>query len=441
MTFDAISVSALVKRLVPKGLKRYYHLLWSMAAIARYGNASKKLIVIGVTGTDGKTTTTTLIHSILRAAGKRVAMLNGLQFVLPSKQWKNKSDNSTPGKGMVHAFLAQAEADGCEYAIIEVTSWGLDQYRLWGIAFDVAVFTNLTYEHLDLHGTMERYKAAKGKLFQQLASAVKPGQRKTAIVNADDEAADYFRSLSPDRTFTFSLRGAADFTADGVKTMPVHFTAVEGTAMRQPVDMHLSGEFNVANALAAAAAARAVGINWPDIAVGLAAVPGVPGRMEFINNGQPFFVIVDFAHTPNGFRVLFQAARDLVGKDHKVIAVYGATGGRDPGRRPMVGEIAAKMVDFSVLTSEDPRYENPEDIAKAIETGLNKFGAQSVKDYTFIQDRTDAIRFAVAMAKPGDAVLLCSMGDYDVMYVGDGKVPWSDREAAKTAIKSLKLGV
>lgn len=426
------------KRLVPKGLKRYYHLLWSVVAIIRYGNASKKMVVIGVTGTDGKTTTTTLIYSILHAAGKRVAMINGLQCVLPSKEWKNKSDNSTPGKGMVQQFLAQALADKCEYVIVEVTSWGLDQYRLWGIAFDVTVFTNLTYEHLDLHGTMERYKEAKGRLFKRLHSAVKPGVRKTGIINADDEAADYFRSLSPDRTFSFGLTKPADFTAEGVKTMPVHFTAVEGQSMREPIDMHLSGMFNVANALAAAATARSVGISWPEIAKGLATVPGVPGRMEFINAGQPFHVIVDFAHTPNGFKVLFEAARELVGKDHKIIAVYGATGGRDPGRRPLVGKVAAELIDFSVLTSEDPRNEDPEEIAKQIEIGLNKKGAQAVKDYTFVKDRAEAIQYACQIAKPGDAVLLCSMGDYDVMYVGDGKVPWSDREAAKTAIKSLK---
>ncbi len=428
---------ALLKRLVPKGLKRYYHLLWSMLAIVRHGNASKRLIVIGVTGTDGKTTTTTLIHSILLAAGKRVAMLNGLRFVLPSKEWKNKSDNSTPGKGVVQNFLSQAVAENCGYAIIEVTSWGLDQYRLWGITFDVVVFTNLTYEHLDLHGSMERYKQAKGRLFKQLYSALKPGQRKTGIINIDDEAADYFRSLSPDLTISYGLKQQADITAEGVKTMPVQFNAVEGNT-RQPISMQLSGGFNVYNALAAAATGRALNLDWKDIAKGLAAVPGVPGRLEFIKEGQPFHVIVDFAHTPNGFKVLFEAARELVGKDHKIIAVYGATGGRDPGRRPMVGEVAAELIDFSVLTSEDPRNEDPALIAKAIEVGLNKKGAQDVKDYTFIADRAEAINYAMRIAKEGDVVLLCSMGDYDVMYVGDGKVPWSDREAAKAAIKSLK---
>lgn len=420
-----------------KTAKRYYHLAWSLGALLRYGNASKRMIVIGVTGTDGKTTTTTLIHSILKTAGKRVAMINGLRCVLPSKAWKNASDNSTPGHGAVYAFLKQAADEGCEYAIVEVTSWGLDQFRVWGIAFDVVVLTNLTYEHLDLHGSMDAYKQAKGRLFKQLATAQKTGQRKTAIVNADDESAEYFKALSVDQTITYGVDAQADIMAKEVKAMPkARFTALENDA-QQPIELQLVGRFNVSNALAAASVGRALGLSWEVIAKGLQAVPGVPGRMEFVNAGQPFHVIVDFAHTPNGFKVLFEAAKDLAGKEHKVIAVYGATGGRDKGRRPMVGELAAEMIDFSVLTTEDPRHEDPEMIAKDIEKGLNKKGAQQGKDYLFIKDRAEAILYAVKKAKPGDVVLLCSMGDYDVMYIGDGKVAWSDREAAKGALKTL----
>lgn len=430
-------MTSLFKKLVPQALKRYYHLGWSAAAVLRHGNASKKMVVIGVTGTDGKTTTTTLIHSILVASGKKAAMLNGLRFVLPSKEWKNHSDNSTPGRGAVHAFLRQAQKEGCEYAVIEATSWGLDQFRLWGIAFDVVVITNFTYEHMDLHGSMEAYREAKGRLFRMLRSSHKPNQPKTAVVNADDPSASYFQSLGAERVMTYGMTAVADVTAKEVSAAPMAQFQLCRALDCSLVQMQLMGAFNVSNALAAATAAMAMNIPFPDIVRGLQAVAGIPGRMEFIKEGQPFHVIVDFAHTPNGFKVLFEAARQLVGPDHKVIAVYGATGGRDPGRRPMVGEIAAEMVDFSVLTSEDPRNEDPLEIAKAIEKGLNNKGAQPVSDYVFVRDRAEAIKHAVAMAKPGDAVLLCSMGDYDVMYVGDGKIPWSDREAAKTAIQSL----
>lgn len=423
------------KRIIPKNVKRYYHLLWSVFALLRYGNASKKLVVIGVTGTDGKTTTSTLIHSILQQTGKKVAMLNGLRFVLPSKEWKNHSDNSTPGKGAVHQFLRQAVQEECEYAVIEVTSWGLDQFRLYGIAFDVAVMTNLTYEHMDLHGSMDAYKRAKGKLFRLLNSARKPGQEKVAIVNADDASADYFSSFKADKVLRYALKQKADVTAEGIKDdRGLAFTLVsDGSSV--PVTMQLKGLFNVYNALAAASVAAALGLSLPVAAKGLASVSTIPGRMEFIELGQPFHVIVDFAHTPNGFRSLFTAARRLVGENKRLIAVYGATGGRDRGRRPMVGELAAEYVDFSVLTSEDPRNEDPEMIAKEIEIGLHKKGAQKDKDYLFIRERSEAISYAVKLAQPGDAVLLCSMGDYDVMYVGDGKVPWSDREAAKKSLK------
>lgn len=427
---------SILKKLIPKGFKRYYHLIWSLAALLRYGNASKRLIIIGVTGTDGKTTTTTLIHAILQAAGKRVAMLNGLRYVLPSKEWKNHSDNSTPGRGAVHAFLRQAADEGCTHVVVEVTSWGLDQYRLFGIAFDVAVITNFTYEHLDLHGSMEAYKQAKGKLFAQLNSARKPGQQKTAVINIDDPAQGYFASFAADRHFFYGLNERAEFIGRRAQAAPLARFDLCRADVCVPVKLQLVGLFNVSNALAAAAACHAVGVSQLDIAKGLASVRGVPGRMEFINEGQSFHVIVDFAHTPNGFTRLFETARALVG-DKRVIAVFGATGGRDPGRRPMVGEIAAEMVDFSVLTSEDPRHEDPAAIAKEIEKGLNKKGAQMDRDYVFIKDRAEAIGHALRLAKPGDAVLLCSMGDYDVMYVGDGTVPWSDREAAKQALRSL----
>lgn len=427
----------MIKKILPKNIKRYYHLLWSVFALLKYGNASKKLVVIGVTGTDGKTTTTTLIHSILKQAGKKVAMVNGLRFVLPSKEWKNHSDNSTPGKGVIHAFLRQAADEGCEFAIVEVTSWGLDQFRLFGIAFDVAVITNLTYEHLDLHGSMQAYKRAKGRLFSMLSSSRKGGQAKVAVVNADDPAVEYYASYKADKVIRYGLKNKADLSASGVRDSGALAFTLQSPGTSMPVSMQLKGEFNVYNALAAASVGVALGIDAPTIAEGLSVVPAVPGRMEFIDLGQRFHVVVDFAHTPNGFRALFTAARRIVGHKHRVIAIYGATGGRDPGRRPMVGEVAAELIDFSVLTSEDPRNEDPELIAKAIEKGLNNKGAQSGRDYVFIKDRREAILYAVKLAQPGDAVLLCSMGDYDVMYVGDGKIPWSDREEAKHAIKAI----
>lgn len=365
-------------------------------------------------------------------------MLNGLKFSFPSQEWKNTTDNSTPGKGAVQKFLRRAVNEGCTHAVVEVTSWGLDQFRVWGVAFDVAVITNLTYEHLDLHGTMEDYRDAKGKLFKALASQRKIDQPKVAVINQDDAACDYYCQLFADEYFLYSTKNKANVWAERAREEGEHLCFDLCTKDgKQAVRLRTRGLFNVANALAAAGAGLGLGFDLPTIVRGLEAVPGVPGRMEFIEQGQPFKLIVDFAHTPNGFTRLFESARAMIGPDKRIIAVYGATGGRDPGRRPLVGEIAAQLIDFSVLTAEDPRHEDPAEIAAQIEVGLNKYGKQKDKDYTFIRDRAEAIAYACQMAQPGDAVLLCSMGDYEVMYVGDGKVPWSDREAAKNALNVL----
>lgn len=405
-----------------------YHLAWALLSILIYGKPSKKLTVIGITGTDGKTTTSTMLYEILKTAGKKVAMINGLQFVLPSKSWKNHSDNSTPGKFIIRKFLREALKENCEYVILEVTSWGIEQFRVFGIDFDVAVITNLTYEHLDLHGSMNRYKKMKGRLFAH--------NPKVSVVNADDDFVDYFASFKSEKKFVYSRVNSdlANVQAENINGTDFE---LQYNGQTFPVSLKIKGDFNISNALAASSAAIGLGVTLSDITKALSAIKNIPGRMEFINEGQDFFVVVDFAHTPNGFESLFKAARKIVGPDNNVIAVYGATGGRDQGRRPMVGEIAGNLVDFSVLTSEDPRTEDPKAIADQIITGLAKQGKQVDKDYTFIKDRAEAILYACKKAKNGDIVLLCSMGDYDVMYVGEGKVKWSDRQAAKDAIKQV----
>lgn len=426
------------KNLIPKSLKRLYHFGWALLSIIIFGRPSKKLKVIGVTGTDGKTTTTTLLYSILKESGQKVAMINGLNYALPSKEWKNHSDNSTPGKFEIRKFLKQAVKENCETVILEVTSWGIQQYRVYGIAFDVAVFTNFSYEHLDLHGSLRRYRKMKGKLFKYLYKSYrKNGQAKVAVVNKDDKNYEYFASFPKDKLFDYSITQEA--TVQAIKNDDYKDSSFQlkfGNQIK-PVKLALKGDFNISNALAAATAALSVGVTLDAVVQGLEKVDTVPGRMEFIKKGQPFYLIVDFAHTPNGFRSLFLEARELVGKDHKIIAVYGATGGRDRGRRSMVGKVAGELIDFSVLTSEDPRTEDPEKIAQEIAVGLKKRNKHFSKDYNFIKDRAEAIQYACKIAQPGDAVLLCSMGDYDVMYVGTGKVEWSDRGEAKKALKSF----
>ena len=430
-------MKSFVKKLIPPFVKRLYHLGWALLSLGIYGRPSKKIIVIGITGTDGKTTTSTFLHKIIKQSGKKVAMINGLKFALPSKEWKNHSDNSTPGRFVIRKFLKRAIAEDCEFVILEVTSWGIEQYRVMGIAFDIAVITNFTYEHLDLHGSMERYRKMKGKLFEMLKSAPKPNQKKVSIVNLDADEYQFFKQFPADEHISYSRREKSDIYATDIKEKNHLEFNLHINNEPELVALTMRGEFNVSNALAAASAAYALGLSAEVIVKGLESVKEVPGRMEFVKMGQPFHVIVDFAHTPNGFRSLFEATRKLVGENHKIIGVYGATGDRDPGRRPMVGKIAGELIDYSFLTTEDPHTEDPVEIAKQVEVGLKEAGAKQGIDYSFIKDRAEAIKAACEKAEAGDAVLLCSMGDYDVMYVGEGKIPWSDRGAARDALISL----
>jgi UDP-N-acetylmuramoyl-L-alanyl-D-glutamate--2,6-diaminopimelate ligase len=427
----------LLKQLIPKFVKRWYHLAWAILSILRYGRPSKKLKVIGVTGTDGKTTTTSLIFEGIKASGKKVAMLNGLEFVLPSKSWKNHSDNSTPGRFAIRKFLHQAVKEECEVVILEVTSWGLEQYRLLGVAIDVAIITNFAHEHLDLHGSMQRYRAMKGKLFKMLSSKRKEGQQKVAIINKDDESASFFARYTADKQVFYSRKEEADLFAKNISQEDgLVFDLVFEEKVYQ-VNLMIEGEFNVSNAIAAIAACQAVGCDLEKAISGVGQLNQVAGRMEFIKEGQDFHVVVDFAHTAQAFEAIFTSMRKKIGPDKKIIAVYGSAGGRDPGRRKMIGEIAGRLIDFSVLTTDDPRTEDPEAIAKEIVKGLESEGKHVKEDFIFVRDRAEAIETGIKHANTGDAVLMLSMGDYDVMYVGTGKIDWSDREAAKRALKKL----
>lgn len=429
-----------MKKLVPKSWKRLLHLGWAMLSILLYGRPSKKLKVIGVTGTDGKTTTTTLIHAGLKASGLKVAMINGVFFSLPSKEWKNATDNSTPGRLAIRKFLKQAVKEDCDVVILEVTSWGLEQYRLLGIAFDVAVITNFAHEHLDLHGTMNRYRAMKGKLFQGLNSFRKPGQKKIAIVNKDDDSFPYFSRFKADELISYSRKQDAVLKADAIKQEPNLSFQVYYEGQKHEASLQIKGLFNVSNALAAIGACISVGASMEKVLEGMRSVEQVPGRMEFIDQGQPFYVVVDFAHTAQAFEAIFASTRQMIGEGKRIIGVYGSAGGRDKGRRKMIGDLAGKMIDYSVLTTDDPRTEDPAEIAESIKEGLHEHHKKEGKDYEFVRDRAEAIARGIELANEGDAVLSLSMGAYEVMYVGTGKVEWSDKKAAIEGLKKRGFG-
>ena len=407
--------------------------------------------MIGVTGTDGKTTTSSLIHSILTAAGIKAGLISTLSAVIGDQALDTGFHVTTPAAPEVQGYLARMAAAGLSHCVLEVTSHGLAQQRVAACQFDVAVVTNVTHEHLDYHKTYENYRAAKGRLFEMLTeSARKPGgPPKTGVLNADDRSYDYLDSILKARRLSYSLHpGAADVWAEAVRHAPggMRFT-VKGAGYAIPVSTALVGDYNISNILAAVAATvGAFGLS-PDAARrGIAALLGVPGRMERIDFGQPFTAIVDFAHTPNALRVALETAQKLTltrragegrGGGGRVIAVFGSAGLRDVQKRRMMAEVSAEMADVTVLTAEDPRTESLEAILEMMADGARAKGGVEGTTFYCIPDRGAAIRLAVGLAQPGDIVLACGKGHEQSMCFGASEYPWDDRTALRAALADL----
>ena len=407
-------------------------------AAAYYGFPSRRLIVIGVTGTDGKTTTVTLLHSMLKAAGIRAGMISTVSAVLGDREMPTGLHVTTPTAPEVQAYLAGMITAGLTHCILEATSHGLAQGRLDAVDVDVAVLTNITHEHLDYHGSWEAYRDAKAILFRRLSeSARKAGQRKTAVINADDPSAEFFRRIPAEQTLTYSLDSPeAVFHAAGIVYLPegTRFN-VGGLTMRSP----LVGRYNVANALAAIAASSALGVPLAAIREGLAAAAPVPGRMERIDEGQDFLALVDFAHTPNSLRQALQTARSLVAPGGRLICVVGSAGLRDRAKRRMMAEIAAELADRTILTAEDPRTEPLESILAEMAEGCRSGGGVEGETFFRVPDRGEALFRAVSMARAGDVVISCGKGHEQSMCFGEIEYPWDDREAMRAALRGAPL--
>ncbi len=417
-------------------------------AAAWHGFPSQKLVLAGVTGTDGKTTTASLLHSILLAAGHRAGLVSTVSAVIGDESLDTGFHVTTPDALTTQALLARMVAAGLTHAVLEVTSHGLAQHRVTGCAFDVAVITNITHEHLDFHKTYEHYRAAKGRLFTSLlASPAKPrGAAKTAILNADDASYAYLAGLLEPapavRRLAYGLTAAADYFADDVRYTPAGttFTVRGPGGLAQPVQSTLVGSYNVSNTLAAVAAAvGGLGVAPEAAAQGVAALPGVPGRMERLDLGQPFTAIVDFAHTPNALRRVLITARQLSPMG-RLIAVFGSAGLRDVEKRRLMAATAAELADLTILTAEDPRTEALADILEMMAGAARMQGGVEGQTFFRVPDRGAALRLAVSLAQPGDLVLACGKGHEQSMAFGATEYAWDDRTALHAALAE-RLGV
>ncbi len=426
---------ALPRILVPDSREALAHL-----AAAFHGFPTRKLRVIGVTGTDGKTTTVNLIWSVFRAAGHTAGLISSVNAVIGDAQYDTGLHTTTPDALEIQGYLAQMVEGGAEYAVLEATSHGLAQHRVTACDFDLAVVTNITHEHLDYHGSFQEYREAKARLFRSLAtSARKPDTRKVAVLNVDDDSFAYLRDIRADEQVTYGLQGQAQVTARDIvlSSSGVSFTALTPQGSF-PIEMRLVGQFNVYNALATIAVALSQDVPVPHIQEGIGTVSQVIGRMEGIDLGQPFQVVIDFAHTPNSLQNALEAARAMT--KGRVTVVFGCAGLRDREKRPVMGEIAGRLADRVVITAEDPRTEDLGQIMAQIAAGCERAGRREGVDYWCIGDRGEAIQFAIDMADEGDLVVITGKGHEKSMCFGTTEQPWSDHEAVGTAL-SRRLGM
>jgi UDP-N-acetylmuramoyl-L-alanyl-D-glutamate--2,6-diaminopimelate ligase len=402
------------------------------------------MVMVGVTGTDGKTTTANLIHSILTHSGHRAGLISTVNAFIGGEALDTGLHTTTPDAPQVQALLAQMARAGLTRCILEATSHGLAQERVTACEFDVAVVTNITHEHLDYHGTAEAYRAAKGRLFAGLATAArKPGQEKVAVLNRDDSSFDYLQSLATGRQVSYSqvdaagLAESADVVASDVKSTPdgTRFTV---THRGQPfqVETSLFGRFNVSNCLAAAAVAlEGLSVSAEAVQTGIAGAPPVPGRMERIDMGQAFTAVVDFAHTPNALARALETAREMT--SGRVIAVFGSAGLRDRAKRRLMPAVSAALADLTVLTAEDPRTEPLDGILAEMADACARAGGVEGRTFWRVPDRGDALRHAVGLARPGDLVIACGKGHEQSMCFGEFEHPWDDRTALRAALAEL----
>lgn len=421
-----------------------YHRSQGILAATVYGFPAMKMRIIGITGTNGKTTTANILAHILETSGARVGMATTVNVWTGTKKWVNETKMTTLSPFALQGLLRQMANNKCQYAIVETTSHALVQHRTWGIFYDIALFTNITHDHLDYHKTFENYRTAKTKLFRELAESLrKPGMPKISIVNISDPNAEHFTKYPADQKYLYGIDltttpNAPDITiyANNVHEGRQHTYFTLNTPKGSiDIKLRLLGRFNIYNALAAASTAYALGIDIQTIQQGIESLWQIPGRMEYVPNDRNLDIIIDYAHTPDGFQKVFEALRPLA--RGKIIAVFGAAGDRDKTKRPILGQIASQFADEIILTEEDPGSENPGAIINQIMAGIATTKFATGKNMHIILDRKSAVQRALIHAKPNDLVLLLAMGAQTVLARKDKKIPYNEREVVQQILKTM----
>lgn len=390
-----------------------------------YGHPSKAMTMVGVTGTNGKTTTTHLVAAIWKWAGIKPGIIGTISNYIGEKVFP--VTNTTPESLDLQCLLSEMVIEGVEGVAMEVSSHALALNRVAGVDFDVAIFTNITQDHLDFHGNMEEYLAAKAKLFQK-------GIR-YAVLNGDDNASNDLKKICQAKVYTYAIDNSADVMARdiNVTSRGVGFTITSPWG-EERLELKLTGRFNVYNALAAYTAGMIMGYRSEDVKAALEAVTGVAGRFELVDLGQNFAVIVDYAHTPDGLENILATARQIT--NGQLITVFGCGGDRDRTKRPIMGEIAAKYSDLAVVTSDNPRTEEPDKIIQDVVEGVQRIA--SANDYLVIADRRQAINRVIELAQPGDVVVIAGKGHETYQIIGTTKYDFDDRQVATEALIRLQ---
>jgi len=462
------NIKTIVRMIVPKGVILTYHKMLSYMAAMYYRHPSREMLVVGVTGTNGKTTTATMIARVLEGTHYKVGLATTAEFQIGSITYLNDKKMTMLGRFQLQKLLREMADAGCKYAVIEVSSEGVVQHRIDGIDFDIAVFTNLTPEHIESHGSFENYKKAKGKFFAHLSKTVKKYATfegdtevvhvdesyetrnvaekiaKTIVVNGDDKNSDYFFNFDAEEKYCYGIQECCNCCTTAHRTIRATDVTLHDDHSTFNVgglyfSIGMPGIYNVYNALAAITVGLTRGMGFSEIATQLNKITGVPGRFEHIDEGQNFKVIIDYAPEVASMEALYKVIDAM--QKRRVIHVLGSCGGgRDKDRRPKLGKIAANHSDIVIVTNEDPYDDDPMEIINDVAQGAKNAGKIQDKNLFLIEDRRAAIHFALQQAGENDVVLITGKGSEQAMCIKNGeKVPWDDRMVTREELQALHL--